>query len=83
MTKQVQEWSEKGEITEQEARRIVDQWLNKQQRTTPSTSSSSSNDAESSPGSGSNGNVQGEIQQLTEQVITLRKELENLRQSKP
>ncbi|HAC65663.1 MAG TPA: hypothetical protein DCF68_19555 [Cyanothece sp. UBA12306] len=82
LTQQFQEWSDKGEVTEQEARRVVDQWLNQKQETTNKASTSGHNNAESSPSPTSRGKVQGEIQQLTEQVITLRQELEKSRQSK-
>ncbi|MEA5509923.1 hypothetical protein VB715_09115 [Crocosphaera sp. UHCC 0190] len=73
MSEKTQEWAEKGEITEQEARRLLDQWLNQSNRpSNPSQSSSSSISTK--------GNVDSEIQQLTEQVMALRRELEELRQ---
>ena len=74
MTQKTQEWAEKGAITEQEARRLVDRWLTKQN--TPSSSSDPSTTS-SNPNSG---NIELEIQQLTQQVTALRKELEDRRQ---
>lgn len=72
---QAQQWSEKGLVTEEEARRFIDDWLAKYK---PSGSSSSS--------SGSTGginvsynNAQSEIQDLTEQIIALKTELEQTR----
>jgi polyhydroxyalkanoate synthesis regulator phasin len=72
---QAQQWSEKGLVTEEEARRFIDHWLAKYK---PSGSSSSS--------SGSTGginvsynNAQSEIQDLTEQIIALKTELEQTR----
>jgi polyhydroxyalkanoate synthesis regulator phasin len=72
---QAQQWSEKGLVTEEEARRFIDAWLAKYK---PSGSSSSS--------SGSTGginvsynNAQSEIQDLTEQIIALKTELEQTR----
>ncbi|MEA5532883.1 hypothetical protein [Crocosphaera sp. XPORK-15E] len=73
MSEKTQEWAEKGEITEQEARRLVDQWLNQSNR--PSNPNQSSSSSTETPG-----NIDSEIQQLTEQVIALRQELEELRE---
>lgn len=80
LTHLVQEWAQKGEITEQEARRFVDEWLS-QQRAKQSSTSTSNNGREQPSSSGSQDNVQAEIEELTEQVIALRTELENLRNS--
>jgi polyhydroxyalkanoate synthesis regulator phasin len=72
IAKKTQEWSQKGEITEQEARRFVEQWLSQQTNSkTPNNSSPTTTT-----------NVESEIQQLTEKIITLRQELEDLRQQK-
>ncbi|ACK67084.1 conserved hypothetical protein [Rippkaea orientalis PCC 8801] len=79
LTQKAQEWSQKGEMTEQEARRLLEQWLTQQQRR---GSSAYTNEGAYPPDSSNNGDIQGEIEQLTEQVIALRKELENLRQAK-
>ncbi|MGB5592756.1 MAG: hypothetical protein WBM32_22140 [Crocosphaera sp.] len=69
IARKTQEWAQKGEITEQEARRFVDQWLSQQKNpTTPKDSSPTTKK-----------NVESEIQQLTKKIIILRKELEDLR----
>lgn len=55
IARKTQEWAQKGEITEQEARRFVDQWLSQQKNpTTPKDSSPTTKK-----------NVESEIQQLT------------------
>ncbi|UBF23754.1 hypothetical protein K9N68_18505 [Kovacikia minuta CCNUW1] len=74
-----QEWAEKGEMTEQEARTFVDNFLSKQQGTTaPGTShSTSSGSASTTPTAPPN--IQLELEELTEQIATIRSELEKLR----
>ncbi|MGP0128349.1 MAG: hypothetical protein ACTMUB_03505 [cyanobacterium endosymbiont of Rhopalodia musculus] len=81
LTKKAQEWARKGEITEQEARRLVDKWLNQQQYRQSSTSTNKNDDYKLSISSGGNKDTQETVKKLTEQVIALRTELENLRQS--
>ncbi len=67
----------KGEKTEQEARQFVDTLLSQQ----PTPGSASPSSATGEPASeDSSANVQGELEELTEQITTLRKELEELRQ---
>ena len=68
-----QEWSEKGQTTEQEARRFVEQFMNQQQEQGSSPSSTTT----PSPSSGTS---QSEIEELTQEITTLRQELEELRQ---
>ena len=74
IAKKTEEWAAKGEITEKEAREFLDQWLNSQ------------SSSKTSPGSSASGKTKGdvgqEIQQLTEKIITLRQELEYLRNQK-
>jgi polyhydroxyalkanoate synthesis regulator phasin len=74
-----QEWSAKGETTEQEARRLVEEWLNRQRnsQTPPTDDSAIATPAESSPPN----NVQSQIQDLTQQLTALRAEIERLRES--
>jgi polyhydroxyalkanoate synthesis regulator phasin len=74
-TQQTQQWAEKGEITEQEARRMLDELL-KQQKNSNKTGVQSPSSSDPS-----NSNIESEIEELTQQVIALRTELENLRQS--
>ncbi len=80
LEQKTREWAEKGEVTEQEARRIIDNlisqrgWQKKSDVTnTNSQSSSNTNSPKNS--------VQSDLEELTEQIIALRKDLENLRTS--
>ncbi|MFB2836472.1 hypothetical protein [Floridanema evergladense] len=83
----VAELTDKGEITEQEAREFVDSlWQQRNQQNQPSQpDSQTSSDV---PGTSAttttdnpvvSPNVQQELQELTDQVAALRKELEKLR----
>lgn len=73
---QTQQWAEKGLVTEEEARRLMDSWLAKYK----SGNSSSCGRSESSSGDRvTYNNAQSEIQDLTEQIIALKTELEQAR----
>jgi len=72
-----QEWSEKGKITEEEARNFVDN-LMKQKETSSETAADAESDGE--PETPSASDPQAEIEELTTQIATLRSELEKLRQ---
>jgi len=76
---QAQQWAEKGLVTEEEARRLIDNWLAKYK----SSGSGCSNSSNSSTGgiNVSYTNAQSEIQDLTDQIIALKTELEQTRQS--
>jgi polyhydroxyalkanoate synthesis regulator phasin len=72
---QAQQWSEKGLVTEEEARRLIDSWLAKYKP---------ANDNGGAKGATEGGNItytnaQSEIQDLTEQIIALKAELEQAR----
>ncbi len=75
-----QEWAEKGEVTEQEARNFVDTLLNQLSNQPPSPTSTPSPDTvattltQTTPPA-----VQLELQELTAQIAAMRKELEQLR----
>lgn len=77
LNEQTQLWAEKGEVTEVEARRMVETWLaqQKSQRTssgsTPSSSTSASNI--------SFNDARREIEDLTAQILALKTELEQTR----
>ena len=75
IVQKTEEWAKKGEITEKEAREFLDKWLNSQ--SSPKTSSGSPSSSNKTKA-----DVNQEIQQLTEKIITLRQELEDLRDSK-
>ncbi len=74
IAKKTEEWAKKGEITEQEVREFLDQWLSQQtsSKTNPGSPASTKTKAD----------MNQEIQQLTEKIITLRQELEYLREKK-
>lgn len=74
ITRKTEEWARKGEITEQEAREFLDQWLKQQSSSTTPQGYTSSTHTKAT--------VDQEIQQLTEKIITLRQELEYLRERK-
>jgi polyhydroxyalkanoate synthesis regulator phasin len=78
LTELAQEWSEKGEMTEVEARNFVNNLLSQSEsqlsstQSTPETSSSSATTSVADP------NVQLELQELTAQLGAIRAELEKL-----
>lgn len=74
-------WAHKGEQTEQEARNFVDAVMSQGQSAAsrPPTNPTSSS-ASQTPVADGDVAVQTELQELTEQIATLRKELEQLRQ---
>ena len=74
---QTEQWAEKGLVTEEEARRLMDSWLAKYKP---------ANDNGGATGATEGGNItytnaQSEIQDLTEQIIALKAELEQTRES--
>ncbi|MDJ1179415.1 hypothetical protein PJF56_11115 [Roseofilum sp. BLCC_M91] len=76
-----QEWSEKGKITEEEARNFVDNLM--KQKTTSSESAAdaeSTDESDGEPEAPCDRDPQAEIEELTTQISTLRSELEKLRQ---
>lgn len=77
LNQQVQEWAEKGEVTELEARRIMDDFWN---QSVNQQSNSTSTNTEANNMGVSNSRSPEEIQDLTAQIINLREELESLRQ---
>ena len=80
LEQKTREWAQKGEVTEQEARRIIDDllsqrgWKTQTNATTNSTQSSSTRNYPEST-------VQSGLEELTQQIISLREELEKLRKS--
>lgn len=80
-TKITEELAEKGEATEQEARQFVENLLNQQSSSPDSDSAqapSSNPSTSSTPRSDSE--AQKELQELTDQIATLRAELERLQE---
>ncbi|MFM7439335.1 MAG: hypothetical protein ACKO2V_12135 [Snowella sp.] len=74
---QAQQWSEKGLVTEEEARRFIDAWLAKYKPSTSTTNGGTTGATEG--GNITYNNAQSEIQDLTEQIIALKTELEQAR----
>lgn len=78
-----EEWEEKGEATEKEARNFVDSLLNQQNQSTPTNSAADTSEAPTTtPSPVANPAVQQELQELTDQIAAMRAELESLRQQK-
>lgn len=75
LSQKTQEWAEKGEVTEQEARKFLDNFFNQQS----SGVNHQNKDNLSNP---PRTNSTSDLQELTEEIIALRKELEQTRQSK-
>jgi polyhydroxyalkanoate synthesis regulator phasin len=80
-----QQWAEKGEITEREARQKLEQILQKtpwKGRSTSISNPSSSNSNNYPITTDVSPITQSELQSLTEQITALRNELEQLRNNK-
>lgn len=76
-----EEWVQKGELTEQEARNFVDSLLNqpKNETANPTTTTSTSGGSSSATTPVAPPDVQLELQELTAQIAAMRAELEKLR----
>ncbi|NEO45857.1 MAG: hypothetical protein F6K55_17705 [Moorea sp. SIO4A3] len=82
LNQQVTEWAEKGETTELEARRFIDQILNQPGNPVgPPTTDTSSDPAAPSSSNPVQSNAQDDIEELTTQLADLRNQLEELRKS--
>ncbi len=84
LTKQ---WAEKGEVTEQEARKFVENLWSQQTASSPETegtdrSTESPEAKESNPTPPNDSEVQSELHELTQKIASLRAELEKLQQEK-
>ncbi|HEY9728676.1 MAG TPA: hypothetical protein V6D50_19685 [Chroococcales cyanobacterium] len=82
LSQRVSEWAQKGEITEQEARRYIEE-LFRQQRSAGSSppTRTSSDTVTTSPTTPASPSVQLELEELTAQISAIRTELEKLRDS--
>ena len=83
-----QEWEQKGEKTEEEARKIMNNfwdksWKNSSNENNSSKTISTINISDSTPNSSdySSDDPNSEVQSLTQQIVDLREELEKLRNS--
>ncbi len=79
LNQKAQEWAQKGEITEQEAQAFVNNLLN--QKPWQKGASGIKNPSNNSSNSSSSNNVNWELQELIEEIVALRTELEAMRQS--
>lgn len=80
LSQRVIEWAEKGAVTEQEARRFIEQIWNQSRTPERSSSSETPPDISTSPSAtATSPNAQLEIEELTAQIAAIRTELEKLR----
>lgn len=73
-----QAWLAKGEVTEREARRTVETWLNQRRQPAPASTNTSSRTTTTTT---DDGVLRAEIRELTAQITYLRTQLERSRQS--
>ncbi|MGK7931938.1 MAG: hypothetical protein AB4041_10970 [Microcystaceae cyanobacterium] len=82
LSERSKEWASKGETTEQEARRLTEEWLSRfndsQTASTKTTVTTSSYE----PPSTSDTDIKAQIRELTTQISSLRQELEDLQDNK-
>lgn len=71
-----QEWEQKGEVTEQEARSVVDAWVSQQGFSQDSNSGAKT---VTTTASAADPDVAADLKDLTDQVSSLRAELEALK----
>lgn len=71
-----EEWSMKGEVTEQEARKFLEKIFQQ------GSADAGSQEVETSATEVKDADLEDEIKVLTEQIVTLKSELETLRQEK-
>lgn len=81
--KKSKEWAEKGEITEQEARRMIEKFFQKQGESSETNiyDSTTEDRIKTSSTSRVKPNTASEIQELNEAIVSLREELEKINQS--
>lgn len=80
-SQQVAELAQKGEITEQEARKFVEEMLIKQNQPASTSVTEPSSKETTSSTAGVSQTTQQEIEELTAQISALRTELEQMRNS--
>lgn len=79
LKQQMEVWSQKGEITEQEARKMMDNLWSQSGQATSSAADTTIDIVSETPNT-TGSSVESEIQNLTEQIVNLRQELESLRE---
>ena len=84
LRQRVAEWGEKGEITEQEARRLIEQILRQQSNPERPPTTETPSDTVTNPSTTPvSSNAQLEIEELTAQIAAIRTELEKIRNPEP
>ncbi len=82
LSQRVTEWAEKGAVTEQEARRLIEQiWRQPSNPGSSTTTDATRPTSATSPSSTTSPSTQLEIEELTAQIAAIRTELEKLRDS--
>ncbi|HEY9670421.1 MAG TPA: hypothetical protein V6D11_03185 [Waterburya sp.] len=82
LSQRVTEWAEKGAVTEQEARRLIEQiWRQPSNSGRSTTTEATTPTPTASPTSSTSPSTQLEIEELTAQIAAIRTELEKLRDS--
>lgn len=82
LSQRVTEWAEKGAVTEQEARRLIEQiWRQPSNSGRSTTTEVTTPSPTASPTSATSPSTQLEIEELTAQIAAIRTELEKLRDS--
>lgn len=83
LNQRAQEWEQKGEVTAREARQFVEQFITQSGDTSSQSETPSSSDNSSATQTTPTGNdVPSRLQDLTNEVATLREEMTQFRQSK-
>ncbi|MEC4892583.1 MAG: hypothetical protein SAL07_20755 [Oscillatoria sp. PMC 1051.18] len=83
LEQKVREWTEKGKLTEQEARKIIDGLFNRQSSSTATTETTPTSKNVPIKTEVGDPQVDAELRSLIEQIVALRTELENLRSGDP
>lgn len=81
LSERITEWAQKGEITEQEARRLIEQIWRQSSNPERSPTTGTPSDTVPPPTTVPAPNVQLEIEELTAQIAAIRTELEKRRNS--
>ena len=83
LTQKTREWAAKGEITEQEARKVIDDFLRQRAGSNYSDSySTTSSPQENGDRSGAYVEVNSGLQELRNDIVALRSELAKMRETK-
>jgi polyhydroxyalkanoate synthesis regulator phasin len=80
-SQKAQEWASKGETTEQEARRITQEWLEKLRNNSTEVNNDAGSPTETEVTVSSETEVKKQIRELTQKISSLREELEELREA--